>query len=997
MSLVLRVFLFGCISFLAYGSLPFDRVAAQQAGNWCTALPPVGSGNSACASNPYDACQAQHDGYAPTFPFEGYTDTYRWDVKQCAWAIHAGQGILPAQVGVNCPSGQVAVLPGNCIPQEEVTPVIVPNDNCGSFNNGGGVSMESAYPIDILRGAKLFRATDFSTADGSLKLERLFNSRGYVGTHGYMRAAPLGLGSVWHFAFQHELQFNNSFGDQVEFESADGGSYPFSRNSAGVMTPVNISYGFIQQTDYTLELVGPWPSNIDDILTASTQWKVHDPHGSTWTFQSFYDAVSGKYRIARPIEVVFQGGRQWTFTYGSYNELSSVKDGYGKTISFTWRLRDFSAMGGSITPTEIATAGLPDGTTLKYLYDSSSSNTSSIDYTDRLIGVQHLDASNNILDSTSYLHGDTSVPFNVTGILDNQGTLRWTVQYDANGHAITSTGPNNAFTTSVSYGTADEPATTRTVTNALGKSATYTYNWGTWNVYLQSIDGAASTNCPASTKSWSYSSGFISSTTDEEGRVTSYTRNAIGQPTQIVDGYGTAGARTISLTWDPNFRQPTEVVQPGLTTDFALNALGQLTKVTQTDTTSQTAPYSTAGQTRTWIYTYDSYGSLLTVDGPLAGTVDTVAYTYNPSGYLATVTNEVGQVTTISAVNGRGLPTTLVDANGVTSNLTYDSEGRLATVTVDPTGLAAVTSLSHNAVGDITKVTRPNGAYLQYTYDDARRITEVQDNSGSTVKYTRDNLGNVTGRQITDAGGTLQLSQTAVFDELGRLLKFVGASSQTWVHAHDRTDNLISITDPRSNVFGWTFDSVNRLIGTTDEEGNQVGLSRNGKDEITGYSDPRSLSTSFVRNGFGEVIQRTSPDTGTTVYTYDALGKPIQITDGRGVVTNLTYDNAGRLLSKQYPAGPSENISYSWDATAGGNKGVGRVTKIQDASGAVEWTYNSLGQVTQEKKTTSSVVYTVGYAYDLDGNVTQMTYPSGRIINYYRGSNGLVTTLTEQP
>jgi YD repeat-containing protein len=152
-------------------------------------------------------------------------------------------------------------------------------------------------------------------------------------------------------------------------------------------------------------------------------------------------------------------------------------------------------------------------------------------------------------------------------------------------------------------------------------------------------------------------------------------------------------------------------------------------------------------------------------------------------------------------------------------------------------------------------------------------------------------------------------------------------------HACDKTDNRVSITDPRSNVFRWGFDSLNRLIKTTDEDSNTVMLTRNGKDEITNYSDPRSLSTSFVRNGFGEVIQRASPDSETTVYTYNATRKPTQITDGRGVVTNLTYDNAGRLLTKQYPAATGENITYSWDDTTSGNMGVGRLTKIQDASG----------------------------------------------------------------
>jgi YD repeat-containing protein len=145
------------------------------------------------------------------------------------------------------------------------------------------------------------------------------------------------------------------------------------------------------------------------------------------------------------------------------------------------------------------------------------------------------------------------------------------------------------------------------------------------------------------------------------------------------------------------------------------------------------------------------------------------------------------------------------------------------------------------------------------TYDDARRITKVQDNSGAWVEYDRDKLGNATARRIKDSGGTPQLSQAAVFDELGRLLKFIGASNQTWIHAYDKTDNRVSVKDPRSNVFGWTFDSLNRLISTTDEDTSTVTLTRNGKDEITNYSDPRSLSTSFVRNGFGEVIQRTCP------------------------------------------------------------------------------------------------------------------------------------------
>ncbi len=77
-------------------------------------------------------------------------------------------------------------------------------------------------------------------------------------------------------------------------------------------------------------------------------------------------------------------------------------------------------------------------------------------------------------------------------------------------------------------------------------------------------------------------------------------------------------------------------------------------------------------------------GSLASVDGPLAGTGDTVSYTYDTNGYVNTVTNEVGHVTTVNTKNARGQPTQITDANGVVTNLSYDFQGRLLTVTVNP-------------------------------------------------------------------------------------------------------------------------------------------------------------------------------------------------------------------------------------------------------------------------------------------------------------------------
>jgi RHS repeat-associated protein len=114
------------------------------------------------------------------------------------------------------------------------------------------------------------------------------------------------------------------------------------------------------------------------------------------------------------------------------------------------------------------------------------------------------------------------------------------------------------------------------------------------------------------------------------------------------------------------------------------------------------------------------------------------------------------------------------------------------------------------------------------------------------------------------------------------------------------------------------------------------------------------------------------------------------------VTVNLAYDNAGRILSKQYPAAPAENITYTWDQAANGNKGLGRLTRIDDASGSVQWVYDTLGRVVQETKTTAGNVYTIGYGYDAAGNVIWMTYPSGRIVSYWRDSLGRISGVTTQ-
>ena len=118
------------------------------------------------------------------------------------------------------------------------------------------------------------------------------------------------------------------------------------------------------------------------------------------------------------------------------------------------------------------------------------------------------------------------------------------------------------------------------------------------------------------------------------------------------------------------------------------------------------------------------------------------------------------------------------------------------------------------------------------------------------------------------------------------------------------------------------------------------------------------------------------------------------MTDARGIVTNYTYDNAGRMLTKTFPAASAENVTYTYDSVLAGNKGKGRMTSVTDESGSTSYVYDARGNVLSETHVIAGQTYAVGYTYDLADRVSQITYPSGRLVNYVRDTQGRVTSVT---
>jgi YD repeat-containing protein len=210
------------------------------------------------------------------------------------------------------------------------------------------------------------------------------------------------------------------------------------------------------------------------------------------------------------------------------------------------------------------------------------------------------------------------------------------------------------------------------------------------------------------------------------------------------------------------------------------NPIGVLcTKSVQatTDVTGQQGfAASLSGTARTWQYTYDSYGGVLTATDPNGKVTTTTYYAVNDPdmgkrGNVRTITNPLGQVTTIAAYDLNSRPLSITDPNGVVTTLAYHPRGWLTSRTVG----GEATNYTYDAVGQLTRVTLPDGSFVAYAYDAAHRLTQLQDGLGNRIVYTLDNMGNRIAEQAFDPGAVLARTKEQVFDSLNLLHQSVGA------------------------------------------------------------------------------------------------------------------------------------------------------------------------------------------------------------------------------
>jgi len=396
-------------------------------------------------------------------------------------------------------------------------------------------------------------------------------------------------------------------------------------------------------------------------------------------------------------------------------------------------------------------------------------------------------------------------------------------------------------------------------------------------------------------------------------------------------------------------------------------------------------------------FVYDARGRL---SSSTQGSRKTV-FSYNSKGFMASVTDPLKQKTGFSYdADGRLSTTTLPDGRVISYG--YDANGNLTAVTppgkpqhdlaytvVDllesytPPGVLGTgpTTYAYDLDRNLTSVTRPDSQTIDYGYDDAGRLSSITAPS-LTESYTYDSN---TGNPSTAGRG----SEHITYSYNGPL-----PTKTTW-----KGTVAGSVSRSYDNNFWVKSRSVSGGLSLTLQRDNDGLLTKAGALTIK-----RSASTGLVTgttlgvatdtrtyNSFGELNGYTAAVNGGTIYkvtyTRDADGRVSAKTEILGATTNTysySYDSAGRLTVA------TKNIStdsYTYDSNSNrlsAATATGTANGTYDAQdrlltyGNASFTYTANGDLASQKVGSQKTLY----KYDVLGNLTSVTLPSGTKITY---------------
>ena len=884
---------------------------------------------------------------------------------------------------------------------------IIEDTNSNSNSCGGN-------PIDISNGCKIQIDTDLpSTETGRISFNRFYNANTLV---------PTSLGNKWLHQYYRKIEQEKALPGKL-FNATDTGNSSqyatpqaaceqgwaqikgldsrtatyedkqcYLKNSNGQRTSIlntyntffaanmqqpgesrRVSYLMTRPNGQVVQLYqtsGTWfPTGNQKVSLKVQQTGIEYTDANANV--EYYDSLNRLYKIKH------LGGRVEQLSYNTNNQLISVTDDWGDSLTFAY------------TPSgNVLSVTAPGNRVTAYRYNTNNM----LEYVDKPDGK-----------TRQYHYENTSYPTALTGITDERGIRYATWHYDAQGKAISSEHAGGVERVSIDYGVAgfNSNIETRTLTNSKGQTTTYTFKTQHGQKLVTEISGAGCATCQSGTTTYEYDTLNRLTAKTVDGVKTTYSNfDNQNNPRYIFEGVGSGHQKDIYPKYDPRFgHKVTSITTSSVYHPYGRNSMRNFLDASGKVMYTSLVGYTPAGVGSNPVTNYQylaPLNQLSQIDGPRTDVLDITDLTYYANDALAgnnrarlKTINRAGLITRDNIqYSATGQVLSEQRLNGVTYNYTYyPGNDRLETLTQSHDTETRVTRWTYLATGEVKSITLGHGTTSATTvtlsYDDARCLTRITDGLGNYINYTLDTESNRTDENIYDSTGVLQRALNQTYDIYSNLDVNTQANQIT-DYDFNADGTLGTKTDGNSNVSQYSYDTIKRLTTITHDVG---GLDANTQNTVTQFAydvhdratsitDPNQATTTYSYDDFGNLLSQTSPDTGTTRYTYDLANNLISRTDANGITLSYAYDALNRLTSITAPDA-SNNVSYVYDTCANGQ---GRLCSITKNNLVTSYSYNAFGDITTHQNT--------HYRYDTAGRVKNQTYPSGNTLNYsYNAAN----------
>jgi len=608
---------------------------------------------------------------------------------------------------------------------------------------------------------------------------------------------------------------------------------------------------------------------------------------------------------------------------------------------------------------------------------------------DRLTQVQVKDPAGTVQAQTNFVY-DGTTPTSQTGV-QNHDDSGYGTGFNTRGNVTQVTRYSNAsaLTGPISRNFAyDMLGNLRSAQVDCCVQKTFAYDASTKYAFPTSITSGSS---PTLTTASTYDSQFrLSTSTDENSQSVSYGYDAFDRVTTVNRN---ADGVVFNITYDDNNARP--VTQTSSTANAAVQKSfvegnGRVRRdlyngaslvssvVSYVDALGRTYKTSNPfGPSDTELYTQTTFDILsrpITIAPPSGGSSQ-IAYSGNtvtmadPAGKLRrNYSDALGRLIRVDEPGWGDIRTaggSVVISGGLASALAccldnghsyrvYDS----GTVSITVNGAAKTVNYGINQ--NTTSTAVASALVTAINADSAYPASASL--SGSTVNLTS---------KVPGFAGNYSLSAAAICD-----CSLTGNSYTTAPSGSSLTGGLDAVPQTSPNLTQpitstYTYNVLNKL----------TNISNGYMVTTAGVTYPPQTRT-YNYDSLGRPTSVSAPESGATTYTYFDFGGVQTRTDARGIVTTYGYDGLNRLATISYSDGTPTVTDVYGTLSAGNNNGRLLSSTAGSGAGAVSHTYsyNNIGQITQDSQVIEGTTYNLSYSYNAAGELTSLTYPSGRVV-----------------